>query len=187
MKTFLSTFATLLLFTTLTAAQRISNDVVLDRIRTAGAENSISVTYDETGKTTKLMAVSENFAKADANRAGILAMNFAVGVIYPGDALAKEPETFILTFWVLTNKPRFGENHAMTATLSEEMLVIGNARYVAKPTQQMEYLNFEVSREHLTKLTPENPVKFFLGDQEFKFGKSQIKLLSDVLAVTAVK
>jgi hypothetical protein len=165
-------------------AQTVSNHVLEDRIRSAKAEKSISLTFDKDAKTSKIMAVSENFSKGDASRSGILAMNFAIGFFYAGDALTKSSDSYLLAFWVLTKKPRFGANHAMTVALREEMLVIGNARYVAKPREQMEYLNFQVSRENLTKIAAQTEVRFQLGDEEFSFTRSQMRLLADVLTIT---
>ena len=182
MKSTLAVVFTLFLFSFSSSAQ-LSNETIQLRIRATRADN-INLTYDETGGTSKLMSVSENFARGEASKAGVLAMNFALGCIYPGNSLAKSPETFLFSFWVLSRKPRFGENHAMTVALREEMLVIGSARYSAKPSQQMEYLNFEISREKLAKIAAETEVRFQLGEQEFTFTKSQMKLIADVLAVT---
>jgi hypothetical protein len=64
------------------------------------------------------------------------------------------------------------------------MLVIVSARYAAKPREQMEYLNFEISRENLMKIAGQTEVRFQLGDEEFTFTKSQMKLLADLLVVT---
>ena len=168
----------------ITANAQISNDTIQTRIRSLKAEKSITLTFDAAGGTSKLMAVSENFSKDDAGRSGILAMNFAIGHVYAGDAITQEPESFMLTFWVLTRKPRFGSNHAMTVALRDEMLVIGSARYVAKPKQEMEYLNFDISREKLAKIAGGSDVRFMLGDQEFTFTASQMKLFSDLLTIT---
>ena len=166
------------------SAQTLSNDTLKERIWNAKSDKSITLTYDPAAKTSKLIGVSENFAKSEASRAGILAMNFAIGFFYPGDALEKAPETFHLAFWVMSRKPRFTENHSMTAALREEMLVIGSARYASKPREQMEYLNFDISRENLAKVAAESNVRFKLGDEEFTFTKSQMKLLADVLTIT---
>lgn len=165
-------------------AQSLSNETIQQRIRAAHAENSIALTVDEPNRVSKLMAVSENFAKDEAAKAGVLAMNFAVGYIYPGDSLVKSPETFVLTFWVLSKKPRFNASHAMTVVLSEEMLVVGSARYVAKAREQMEYLNYEVSREILMKIAKKSDVRFHLGNHEFTFTPSQMKLIADLLMIT---
>ncbi len=179
--TFAAAFSVLFAFS---ATAQVTNETLQARIRSVGAVKSITLTFDPAGKTSKIMAVADNFSKNDANRAGLLAMNFAIGVIYPGDALEKSPQTLLLTFWVMSKKPRFGENHAMTAALRDEMLVIGSARYVAKPREQMEYLNFELSRENLSKIAAEANVRFQLGDQEFTFTQSQMKLLADLVTVT---
>ena len=180
-----SLFVLLVLFVVVNSSAQVSNETIRGRIRSIRADN-INVTYDEAGRSSKLMSVSENFAKDESSRAGVLAMNFALGCLYPGDSLPNAPETYLFTFWVLTKKPRFGENHAMTVALREEMLVIGSARYTSKPSQQMEYLNFEISREKLSKIAAESDVRFHLGDQVFTFTKSQMKLIADVLAITEV-
>ena len=102
-------------------AQNLSNETMRDRIRSAKVDNGMTLTFDEAGRTSKLMAISDNFAKDESSRAGVLAMNFALGCIYAGDSLTKSPENFLMTFWVLSKKPRFGENHSMTVALQEEM------------------------------------------------------------------
>ena len=168
------------------SAQSLSNNTIRERIRTLHAENSITLTYDEAGKTTKIMAVSENFSKDEAERSGILAMNFAAGLFYPGDNFVKSPEMFQLTFWVLSKKPRFGASHTLAVSVREEILVIGSARYAPKARQQMEYLNFDISRENLAKIAGQTDVKFHLGDEEFTFTKSQMKLFADLLSATAI-
>ncbi len=180
---FVAAFVTLF---SLSSTAQVTNETLQERIRTARAEKSITLTFDPAGKTSKVMAVSDNFSKNDANRAGLLAMNFAMGIIYAGDKLERSPDTFLLTFWVMSKKPRFGENHSMTAALKDEMLVIGSARYAAKPREQMEYLNFELSRENLSKIAAEANVRFQLGDQEFTFTPSQMKLLADLLTITTL-
>jgi len=169
------------------ASAQVSNEALQARIKSVQAEKIFTVTHDAAGSTSKLMAVSDNVSRDEANRAGILAMNFAIGHFYAGDALTQEPDPFLMTFWVLTKKPRFGANHAMTVALRDEMLVVGSARYVAKPGQQMEYLNFEISRANLAKIASQSDVRFMLGEQEFTFTKSQMKLLADLLVITALR
>jgi hypothetical protein len=175
------------LFVLSTNAQDLSNDVIRERIRSARVDNGITLTFDEPAGTSKLMAISDNFTKDESSRAGVLAMNFALGCIYAGDSLKKEPESFMLTFWVLSKKARFGEDHAMTIALRDEMLVIGSARYVAKASQQMEYLNFEISRENLSRIAAESDVRVHLGDEIFTFTKSQMKLIAAVVTITEMQ
>jgi|KBSSwiStaDraftv2_1062776.scaffolds.fasta_scaffold385351_2 hypothetical protein len=184
MKRLIAICAATLFLALAASAQSLTNATIRDRIRIQNAENNISLNYDAAGRTTKIMAVSENFSKDDASRSGVLAMNFAAGIFYPGDSFVKSPESFLLTFWVLSKKPRFGASHAFTVTVRDEILVIGSARYAAKPREQMEYLNFEISRENLMKIAAQSDVRFQLGDEEFSFTKSQMKLLADLLVIT---
>lgn len=186
MKISIAVVALTIFFTFAVSAQTITNDAVLNRISSLHAERNIAVTFDASAKTTKIMAVSENFSRDEAGRSGILAMNFAIGLFYPGDTLVKSPDSFLLTFWVLSKKPRFGASHSMTVALRDEILVIGSAQYAAKPREQVEYLNFEISRENLAKIAGQTDVRFQLGDEEFTFTRSQMKLLADLLEITAV-
>jgi len=186
MKYVIAVCAFLLLLTFTTTAQPLSNDAIQQRINSAKAQKAIVLTYDAAGKTTKLGGISENFSEDEASRSGILAMNFAVGIFYPGNDLVKSPESFLLAFWVLSKKARFGANHSLTVALRDEMLVIGSARYVAKPREQMEYLDFEISRENLMKIAGQTDVRLQLGDEQFTFTKSQMKLFADLLMVTEV-
>ena len=181
---YLIAFSVVLLSVAILPAQELTNDVLKKRVAAANAEDNIALTTE--GGTTKIMAVTENFSKEESSRSGVLAMTLAVGLVYPGESLSKSPEAFMLTFWVLSKKPRFAENHSMSVMLREEVLVIGSARYIAKPREQMEYLNFEISRANLAKIATESDVRFKLGDRDFTFTKSQMKLLADLLVVTEV-
>jgi hypothetical protein len=72
--------------------------------------------------------------------------------------------------------------------MPDEMLVIGSARYIAKAREQMEYLNFEISRENLARIAGQSELRFMLGDEEFAFTRTQMKLIADMLSITeAVK
>jgi hypothetical protein len=48
----------------------------------------------------------------------------------------------------------------------------------------MEYLNFEISRENLARIAGQSELRFMLGDEEFTFTRSQMKLIADLLAIT---
>lgn len=180
------TFALLVCSTGSHSQTLLTNETLQTRIRSARAEKHVTLTFDAAAGASKLMAVSENFSKEESSRSGIMAMNFAVGYVFVGDALTAEPESFLLTFWVLTKKPRFGSNHSMTIELRDEMLVIGSARYAARPREQMEYLNFEVSRASLTKIARATDVKFMLGNEEFTFTAGQMKLFADLITITEI-
>ncbi|PYT00026.1 MAG: hypothetical protein DMF63_08630 [Acidobacteria bacterium] len=187
MKRLIALCAATLFLTLAASAQPLNNDTIRERIKKQRAEKSISLNFDAASQTSKIMAISENFSGDESGRSGILAMNFAAGIIYPSDSFVKSPESFLLTFWVMSKKPRFGASHAMSVTLGDEVLVIGSARYAAKPREQMEYLNFEISRENLAKIAKQTNVRFQLGDEEFTFTQSQMKLLADLLIITNIE
>ena len=179
--------AALLVTLALTAtAQSKSSEAIRQQIRNAHADKSLALSSDPGGNTSKLMGVSENFADGEASSAGIRAMNFAVGFFYAGQDLAKSPDQVMLTFWVLTKKPRFAENHHLAVVLPNETLDLGDARYAAKPRSDMEYLNFEISRENLKKIVKSN-ARIHLGDHDFTLTREQMKLLGDVLLVSDIK
>ena len=114
-------------------------------------------------------------------------MNFAAGVIYPGAGLDRSPEPILLTFWVLSGKPRFGEDHTFNVLTSGETVQLGEARYVARARDGMEYLNFNLTRAQLKQIASESKLRFLLGGKEFTFTPSQIKLLADLYLATEVK
>jgi hypothetical protein len=168
-------------------AQSKSNDTIVGQLGQLQAVKSLTVTFDQPSNTSKIMGIADNFASGEADDAGIQAMNFAIGFYYPGDSLTRSPDPILLTFWVLSKKPRFTVDHDLTIFGDQEIMTLGTARYVSKPRMDMEYLNFEISRENLTKIAGRTNVKFRLGDAEFTFTRSQLKLLADILIVSEVK
>ncbi len=129
------------------------------------------------------MAVTGNFDDADAGRAGILAMNFAVGFMYAGETLEKAPQNVTLAFWVLTRRPRFAANHGLFIGDASSP-DLGPARYISRERDNMEYLNFEISREHLSQIVSSPSGRFRLGEAEFTFTRAQLKAISDLLILS---
>ena len=164
-----------------------SNDTVSQQIRRLGSSKTFTLVFDDSGNNSKLMGVSENFSDADAGSAGVRAMNFAAGFFYAGDGIAEAPREIMLTFWVLTKKPRFAENHHLTVRTASETIDIGDARYSPKPRSDMEYLNFVISRDALARIAGGSNVRFRLGDHDFTFTRSQMKLLADLLLLSDPK
>ena len=159
------------------SAQAKSNDVISRQIRDVGGERTFSITYDQNSNVSKLMAVTENFSDGDADKIGIQAMNFAVGFMYSGNSLVKAPESVIFTFWVLTKKPRFAANHNLTVG----NLDLGPARYVSKPRENMEYLNFDITRTNLAKMASDPNAKVRFGEFEIHFTRQQFRTLTQLL------
>ena len=173
----------LALFLTSTAySQERSNDDINRQVRSLGVEH-IEVTYDQASNMSKLMAVSENFSNRDAANGGVLAMNFAMGFFYPGNSLKAAPQTVHFSFWVLTKKPRFATDHHLTADLDGRELDLGEARYAAKPNQDLEYLNFELTVADLTAMASSNKLTFRIGPRQFYATASQLKLIQATKSV----
>ncbi len=165
-----------------TSAQSKSNDAISTQIKALKSERTISLTYDQNSNVSKLMVVTENFTDREAGNAGVQAMNFALGFMYSGQSLAKVPDSMILTFWVLTKKPQFAANHSLFITGAH--LDLGAARYVSRLRDNMEYLNFDISRENLAKIARDSRGKFRLGEGEFTFTRDHLEAISDLLIIS---
>jgi hypothetical protein len=173
-----------LLFPVALSAQTKSNDAIAKQIKAFKADKTFTLTYDKGSGMSKVMGSSESFADAEAKKAGIQAMSFGTAFFYQGQALAAAADPIALTFWVMTKKPQFAADHKWTAVVGTDTLDLGDAQYAAKTANNMEYLNYQVSRENLKKLTAQANVKFKLGTTEFQFSASQQKLLADLLKLS---
>jgi hypothetical protein len=185
MKRIFSVLTVVAAFTIIAFPQSKSAGAIRQQIKSAHADKALTLSFDP-ATTSKLMGVSENFSDGEAGSAGVRAMNFAVGFFFAGQELTKSPDQIMLTFWVLTKKPRFAENHHLTVFLPAEILDLGDARYAAKARTGMEYLNFDISRENLAKIARESSARIHLGDHDFTFSRAQLKLLADLLLVSDI-
>jgi cytochrome c biogenesis factor len=179
--------AAIILLTFVAASAQKSNDAISKQIKLLKAENAITLSYNAAADTTKILIRAENFDGKQTAKAGIQAINFGMALIYPGTALVSAPDTFDYAFWVMTKKPKFASAHRWIVTLSKETLDLGDARYASKPRENMEYLNFKISRNDLTKIAAETNVRFKLGNAEFTFKSSQLTIFKNVLAVAENK
>lgn len=177
--------AIFLLTATLAAAQSKSNETISKQIKTLKAEKVFALSYDESAATSKLMVTAGNFDDGEAKKAGLQAMNFGMAFFYPGKTLTSTPDPINLTFWVLTKKPRFSEAHNLTVTANGETLDLGDARYVSKPKENMEYLNFQISRANLEKIAKAGgEVKLKIGTNEFKFTPEHLRIFANLLTLS---
>lgn len=171
----------LLIVVSSAVAQSKSNNEINNQIRRLNEKN-ISVSYD--GNTSKLMAVAENFADKESARAGIQAMNFAVGFFYPGEQLKDIPDPIMLTFWVLTKRPRFAYVQGVTFSIDGEPLALDNIRYAAKARENVEYINCKLSRSDLKRIAEGRDVSVKIGESEFTFLPQQLRMMSDLLVIS---
>jgi len=151
-------------------------------IASRNRNGKIKLTFEN--GSSKIMAVGENFADEEAKAAKIMAMNFATGFFFPGQTLERAPDQILLTFWVMSKKPRFAESHSLTFYAGGDEIAIGDGRYSGKARENMEYLNFSISRDVLVKVVSHSNVQFKLGDANFSFTRDQMRMLADLLELS---
>lgn len=164
--------------------QAKSNEAIAKQIKDLNAGKNITLSYDEASKMSKIMVVGDDFGSEQDKRIGVEALNFGMAFFYPGKTLNAAPDEINFTFWVLNKKPKFAASHAWTATLRNETLDLGDARYVAKPKENMEYLNFKISRENLEKIARGADVKLKIGDAELKFTPKHLRTFANLLKIS---
>lgn len=175
--------AVLFAFSVNAFAQSKSNDALTKEVRDLGAQKSITVSYDAGGNTSKIMAVTDNFADRESHDAGLLAMNFAMAFFYAGNELKSSPEELHLAFWAMGKKPRFADAHGLKVTFGGETVDLGDSRYAARPREDMEYLNFSLSRASLAKLAHPG-ARIQLGSYQFTITQRQAATIRNLLTVS---
>lgn len=175
--------AVILLASGLVIAQSKTNETISRQIKALQEEKSITVTFDPGGNSSKVMAVAENFSNKEADRAGLQAMNFAAGFFYPGTSLLSSPASVHFAFWVMSKKPRFAEDHKFIVQMGNKQLDLGEARYAAKRREDMEYLNFQITRSDLTSIAAADNVTFRVGPYVFAVTRAQLKLIRNLARI----
>jgi uncharacterized membrane protein len=165
------------------SAQDKTADAIKAQIHSLKADRSFTLTYDKEADSTKLMAVAPNFDQKESERAGAQAINFACAFTFPGKMLLRAPESVKLTFWVMAKKPRFAAAHNWIVAAATQKVDLGEARYAARPSDNMEYLNFVVSRDDLKKIAVAG-ASFKLGYAAFTFTAAQTSLLANLIALS---
>lgn len=183
-KFFCSLFLSLILCSF--AYSQKSNDAISKQIRSLKAEKNITLSYDAGSDTSKIMISADSFDGKESSKAGIQAMNFGMAFFYAGTTLQTSPELINLTFWVQTKTPKFAAAHNWIVKLAKGPLDLGDARYAAKPGENMEYLNYKISRSDLAKVAAETGVSFKLGTAEFTFTPAHLAIFKDLIAITDV-
>jgi len=163
--------------------QAQTNEALTKRIKALKADKNIVLTFDEASNMSKMMVVGDDFGGAQCKRAGVEALSFGMAFFYQGKTLTAAPETINFTFWVMNKKPKFAAAHGWTMTIGDETVDLGDARYAAKPSENMEYLNFKISRANLEKIAKAPGAKFRLGTAELLFTPEHLKTFADLLKI----
>ena len=166
-------------------AQR-SNDSIRRQIMELGAAKSITIEHDDRSNVTTIRAVADNFAEDETKKADIRAMNFAAGVMYLGKEFKASPDPVKVSLWVMAPKPVFTGTTAMQIYAGNGLFDIRDVRHVRRERDQMEYVNFKLTREQLKALALQTNARIIVGRYFFTFTKSQLKLLADLYMATEV-
>lgn len=170
-----------LLSANFTFAQSKTNEQIEAQIKRLNRSKNIELAYDEAGGNTKIFARGEDFGREADKRAGVENFSFGAAFFYANKILSAAPRDINLTFWVAAKKPRFADAHRLTVFAGGETLDLGEARYVSKPKENMEYLNFVFPREVFAKIAKSPDARMKIGNSEFKFTAEHLKTF-DALA-----
>ena len=171
-------------FTAFAFAQTKSNDAIEKQIKALKVEKIITLSYDEQGGTSKIFVSGEDFGREQNKRAGLNGFSFGMAFFYPGKTLNAAPGTINLTFWAQSKKPKFAESHNLTIFAAGETLDLGEARYVSRPAEKTEYLNFKISRENLLKIAGAANAKLKIGNAEFQFTPEHIRAFAALAKIS---
>ena len=163
-------------------AQTKTNEAIEKQIKNLRLAQT-KLTYNPESNMSKIMVIADDFGSEQDKAAKVQGFSFGMAFFFQGKALTAAPGEINLTFWVKTDKPRFAENHHLTVFAGNETLDLGDARYAAKPNENMEYLNFKISPENLAKIGNAAEAKIKIGNAEFKFLPSHLKVLSGIVKI----
>ncbi len=179
---FLSIF--MLLFTAHIFGQTKNNDAIERQIKNLRLAQTFRLTYNSESDMSKIMAFAEDFGGEQDKRAKVQGFSFGMAFFFQGKTLSVAPDPINLTFWVKTKKPQFAEAHHLTIYAGTETLDLGDARYAAKPNENMEYLNFKFPREVIEKIGKSNEAKIKIGNSEFIFTPEHLKVFSAMTKIS---
>jgi hypothetical protein len=175
-------FSTTLMILMLAGAafsQAKSDEAISKQLKTLKADKIYALTYDRDSNVSKIFGFSENFD--EAKRSNLSFFRFGLAFFFPTRTLTVAPDSYVLTFQAGGKKPVFASSHVLKFTIDNETLDLGDARYVGK---DIEYLNFKLTREQLSKIAKGKGVKLKIGDVEFTLKPEHIKMFSDLLVLS---
>ena len=160
-------------------AQGKSSEAMAKQLKTLKADKTFALNYDKSSDVSKIYGFGESFA--EAGRYKLEFVRFGLAFFFAGKTLASAPDSYTLTFQAGGKKPLFAGAHRLTLTIDNTDLDLGEARYVSK---DIEYLNFKLTREQLSKIAKGKVVRAKLGDLEFALTAGHIKMFADLLALS---
>ena len=160
-------------------SQGKSNQAIQKQLKDLKAEKIFSLNYDKSSDVSKILGFGESFS--ESKRYKLEYFRFGLAFFFVGQTLSTAPDTYLLTFQASGKQPKFAQSHALKFTIDNETLDLGDARYVGK---DVEYLNFKLTREQLTKIAKGKNVRIKIGDAEFAFTPEHIKMFANLLTLS---
>lgn len=164
-------------------AQSKSGAAIEKQLKFLKADKTFALAYDEKGGVSKIYGFGEDFGKEQDKRNQVESMRFGLAFFFSGRELKTAPAEYTLTFQAGTKRAKFAESHSLKFTIDNEILDLGEARYANK-NQGIEYLNFKLSREQLSKLARGKTVSMKIGNADFTLSAAQVKMFADLLALS---
>lgn len=160
-------------------SQGKTDEAMQKQLKALKADKTFGLSYDKDSNFSKLFGFGESFDEAKNYK--LEYFRFGLAFFFQGRTLASAPDSYTLTFQAGGKKPVFAASHALKFTIDGTDLDLGEARYVAK---DIEYLNFKLTREQLAKIAKGKNVKAKIGAAEFALKPEHIKMFANLLALS---
>lgn len=171
-------------FSTVIFAHSKNINVIQTQIKSLNAGKNISLEYDKSSNTARLMLLSDGFGNEQNKKNGLSSFTFGLKYDFSGTELVNPPDVFILTFWAKGKNTHFAESHAWKAKIEGETIEIGEGRFAKKNGDDREFLNFVISRENLEKLAVGKNVTFQIGNAEFNVSAEMLQTFGNFLKIS---
>ena len=179
----LSVFLLITLSATLAFSQTKSAAAIEKQLKNLKADKVFALNYDAAGDNSKVYGFGADFGKEQDKRNAVESFRFGMAFNFAGKDLKTAPTEYLLTFQAQTKRAKFAEKHNLTFTIDGEPLDLGAARYANK-NEGIEYLNFKLNREQLSKLAKGKEISMKIGDAEFTLAAEQRKMFADLFALS---
>jgi hypothetical protein len=184
MKNIFFTSLTIFIFSAVIFAQSKNINAIQSQIKSLNAGKNISLEYDKSSNTARLMLLSDGFGGEQNKKNGLLSFTFGMKYDFSGTEIINPPEVFILTFWAKGKNTHFAESHTWKAKIDGETIEISEGRFAKKNGDDREFLNFVISHENLEKIANGKNVSFQIGNAEFKVSAEMLQNFANFLKIS---
>lgn len=179
---FCTVISIILLAATFASAQTKNAAAIEKQLKSLKADKVFALVYDKDADNSKIYGFGADFGKEQAKRNAVESFRFGLAVFFAGKDLKTAPDEYVLTFQAGTKTAKFAEAHKLIFKIDGATLDLGDARYANK--NGIEYLNFKISREQLSKLAKGKEILMKIGAAEFKLAAEHLKMFTDLYALS---